>query len=215
MNQRRWSNNPSARIGLSGRRRLYLIASLLAAFALRIYKLDAQSLWYDEGVTADVAQRGIAELTRWTANDIQPPLYYYLVAGWGRLAGWGEWSLRFPSAFFGTLAVPLLLVLTLRLTRQTRAGLLAAVFTAVHPLLLYYSQEARMYALLTALGILTGYCVLCLAQDGKDRRVLLAYVLSATAAVYTHYFAFFLLFALVIAFLLDRQAPRTTQLSAR
>ncbi|HMN26835.1 MAG TPA: hypothetical protein PKE45_01680, partial [Caldilineaceae bacterium] len=68
---------------------------------LRLYRLDAQSLWYDEAVTANLAQRPLAELTRWTANDIQPPLYYYLVAGWGRLTGWSEWSLRWPSVFFG------------------------------------------------------------------------------------------------------------------
>jgi len=204
VNQPRLPDNQTLRPQPSAHVRLFLIASLLVAFALRIYKLDAQSLWYDEGVTADVAQRGMAELTRWTANDIQPPLYYYLVAGWGRLAGWGEWSLRFPSSFFGTLVVPLLAVLALRLTRQPRAALLAAVFAALHPLLLYYSQEARMYALLTALGIATGYCVLRIAQGGKERRWLFAYVLMATAAVYTHYFAFFLLFALAIAFLLDR-----------
>jgi 4-amino-4-deoxy-L-arabinose transferase-like glycosyltransferase len=85
----------------------------LAAFTLRLYLLDAQSLWYDEGVTAGVARRGIAELTRWTADDIQPPLYYYVVAFWGRVAGWSEWSLRFPSVFFGVLTVPLLAVVTI------------------------------------------------------------------------------------------------------
>ena len=57
------------------------------------------SLWYDEGVTAHVAQRSIRELTRWTANDIQPPLYYYTVAAWGqKLAGWPRMNLV-PSAF--------------------------------------------------------------------------------------------------------------------
>ncbi len=59
----------------------------LSAFALRLYLLDAQSLWYDEGVTVEVARRGIAELTRWTADDIQPPLYYYVVASVGTDCG--------------------------------------------------------------------------------------------------------------------------------
>jgi uncharacterized membrane protein len=117
--------------------------------------------------------------------------------------------LRFPSAFFGVLTVPLLTMLALRLIRRTRAALLTALFTTLHPLLLYYSQEARMYALLTALGILIGYGVLKIAQDGKDRRFLLVYVLSATAAVYTHYFAFFLLLALGIAFLLEPKSRPT------
>ncbi|CAN5544917.1 hypothetical protein BH10CHL1_BH10CHL1_16350 [soil metagenome] len=185
-------------------RNLCLIGLILMAFALRLYKLDAQSLWYDEGVTADVAQRGIRELTQWTANDIQPPLYYYVVAGWGRLAGWCEWSLRFPSAFFGVLTVPLLAAFALRLTRRVNAAFFAALLTTLHPLLLYYSQEARMYALLTALGVLIGYCVLRLAVNPKDRRFYLFYSLTAVAAIYTHYFAFFLLAAFGGALLFEQ-----------
>lgn len=185
--------------------RLGLALLILGAFALRLYRLDAQSLWYDEGVTAEVARRGLADLTRWTAGDIQPPLYYYVVAGWGRLAGWSEWSLRFPSAFFGTLLVPLLWAVTIALTRRRVAGLLAAALAACHPLLLYYSQEARMYAMLTALGVLLGYLIIH-GESAIRRRGLhwTAYTLVATAAVYTHYFAFFLLVALACAYLADQ-----------
>ena len=81
--------------------RVWLAAVLLLALGLRAYHLNTQSLWYDEAVTAQVASQGISELTRWTADDIQPPLYYYAVAGWTRLAGRSEWALRFPSVFFG------------------------------------------------------------------------------------------------------------------
>jgi hypothetical protein len=185
--------------------RLGLAFLTLLAFALRVYRLDAQSLWYDEGVTAEIARRGLAELTRWTAGDIQPPLYYYVVAAWGRLAGWSEWSLRFPSVFFGTLLVPLLAAVTIALTRRRAAGLLAAALAALHPLLLYYSQEARMYAMLTTLGVLLGYLVIH-GESAIRHRTLhwTAYVVVATAAVYTHYFAFFLLVALAIAYLIDQ-----------
>jgi mannosyltransferase len=177
----------------------------LAAFILRLYQLDAQSLWYDEGVTAEVARRGIAELTRWTADDIQPPLYYYVVAFWGRSAGWSEWSLRFPSVFFGVLTVPLLAVVTIALTRRRVAGLLAASLAAFHPLLLYYSQEARMYTMLTALAVLLGYLVIQGETSTRRRNLFwVVYVLVAAAAVYTHYFAFFLLLALGIAYLIDQ-----------
>jgi hypothetical protein len=177
----------------------------LAALALRLYMLSAQSLWYDEGVTAEVARRGIAELTRWTADDIQPPLYYYVVALWGRMAGWSEWSLRYPSVFFGVLTVPLLAVVTIALTRRRIAGLLAASLAAFHPLLLYYSQEARMYSMLTALGALLGYLVIQGEATAKRRNLYWAvYVAVATAAVYTHYFAFFLLFALAMAYFTDQ-----------
>ena len=59
--------------------RIWLLVITLAAFGLRVFRLDVQSLWYDEGVTAAIAQWGLAELTHWTANDIQPPLYYYII----------------------------------------------------------------------------------------------------------------------------------------
>ena len=197
-----------------------LLAITLLAFALRAYRLDGQSLWYDEGVTALVSQFDLPSLTRWTADDIQPPLYYILVAGWGRLAGWSEWSLRFPSLFFGAWTVPLMAALATRLTRRRTAGLLAGLLTALHPLLLYYSQEARMYALLLALAVLAGL----LALDGdrtrssarsRSWRPWLAYTLVATAAVYTHYFAFFLLLALAGAAFLDALLGRGQPLAAR
>ncbi len=147
--------------------RLAILTLILLAFALRAHNLDAQSLWYDEGVTAHVAQFGVADLVRWTADDIQPPLYYLVVAGWGRLAGWSEWSLRFVSVFFGTLTIPLLAVLARRLTRSRTAAVLAALFAALHPALLYYSQEARMYAMLVALGVSVAYCVLRLNGEWR------------------------------------------------
>jgi 4-amino-4-deoxy-L-arabinose transferase-like glycosyltransferase len=184
---------------------LGLVILTLCAFALRLYRLDGQSLWYDEGVTVEIARRGIAELTRWTAGDIQPPLYYYIIAASGRLAGWSEWSIRFPSAVFGAAAVPLLAAVTIALTRRRLAGLLAAALAAFHPLLVYYSQEARMYAMLTTLGIVLAYLVIH-GEEAIRRRTLhwTAYVVVATAAVYTHYFAFFLLIALATAYLIDQ-----------
>jgi hypothetical protein len=168
--------------------------------------LDAQSLWYDEGVTAIVAQYDPATLIRWTADDIQPPLYYLLVSAWRHLSGWSEWNLRFPSLFFGVLLVPLMAALSRSLTRSRGAALLAALITALHPLLLYYSQEARMYTMLVALCVVAVYCLVRSAwyvDSWQSRWLWIGYVLAATAAVYTHYFAIFLLFALNLAYLVD------------
>ena len=49
----------------NARPRLYPSLLLLVVFlgyALRLYHLDVQSLWYDEGVTAQVARLGVGEL---------------------------------------------------------------------------------------------------------------------------------------------------------
>lgn len=183
--------------------RFSFILIILLAFGLRLFRLDAQSLWYDEGVTAIVAQYEPLRLIQWTAADIQPPFYYLVVAAWGRLAGWSEWSLRFPSVFWGTLLVPLLALLSLRLVRNRKAAILAALLTALHPLLLYHSQEARMYSQLVVLGALAAYCVARLMYCGGDSRswrYWAGYVVSSILALYTHYFAIFLLIALMLAY---------------
>ncbi len=202
-----------------------ILAILLLAFALRLHALDAQSLWYDEAVTAQVASRGIAELTRWTADDIQPPLYYYVVAGWTRLAGRSEWALRFPSAFFGVLTVALLWTMARRLFGKSaawnggfsrflslrnrpadpRGGWRTALLTALLPLYVYYAQEARMYTLLMFLGALAGYALLRAWGQGSrgagEWGWWIAFVLSAAAMLYTHYFGVFLLIAYACCFL--------------
>jgi hypothetical protein len=185
------------------------LALLLLAFALRVYALDSQSLWYDEAVTAQVAQQGLAEMARWTADDIQPPLYYAITAGWVQVAGLSEWALRFPSVFFGVLMVALAWVLGRRLFGPI-AGSLAALLAALHPLWVYYSQEARMYTLLTALGMAAGYALLRVlaASHGpagypKARlRWWIGFSLAAIALLYTHYFALFLLITFALHFLI-------------
>ena len=208
---------------LAKRNDLALLAILLLAFALRVYRLDSQSLWYDEAVTAQVAAQGIGELTRWTADDIQPPLYYYAAAGWTRLAGRGEWALRFPSAIFGTLTVPLMWAAALRLfgggRRGRAAALAAALLAALSPLYVYYAQEARMYTQLTFLGLLAGYALLRATVDERQKlkgdggassfvlrpssaKWWLLFVIASVSLLYTHYFGVFLLLAYGVCFMI-------------
>lgn len=177
-----------------------LIAILFVAFALRVFDLGAQSLWYDEGVTAFVSRLPLPQLTRWTADDIQPPLYYSLVALWGQAAGWSEFALRLPSVLWGVTTVALIYALT-KVWARRPAPEMAAAIAAVHPLLVYYSQEARMYAMLTALGVVCGWLISLALTRAQSARLWIAYALAATAAIYTHYFAFFLLIALGLAYL--------------
>ncbi len=53
---------------------LALAALLLLALGLRLYRLDAQSLWNDEGTSVALAGRDLATITRSAALDIHPLL---------------------------------------------------------------------------------------------------------------------------------------------
>ena len=83
------------------RQALLLSALVALAVGLRMYKIDAQSLWYDEGNSARIAERSVALIIAGAAGDIHPPLYYLLLKFWRALFGSGEAALRSLSAACG------------------------------------------------------------------------------------------------------------------
>ncbi|HEX7588224.1 MAG TPA: glycosyltransferase family 39 protein, partial [Anaerolineae bacterium] len=170
---------------------------LFVAFSLRVFRLDFQSLWYDEAFSFYLAQFSLADITARTAADIQPPLYYYLLHFWTLLASQREFALRFFSLYFGMLTIPLLYVSARRLFTNRVAGLAAAALASLSPLYIWYSQEARMYTMITFLLLLSSYALLralAVSPTEETRRFgwrwWAVFSLANIAAVYTHYFAF-------------------------
>ncbi len=183
-----------------------LVLVTLLALGLRLHRLDAQSLWYDEGFSVYLARMDLHQITERTAADIQPPLYYYLLHGWIRILGDAERTLRGLSVLFGVLTVPLIYAGAVALFRSRLTGILASLLVAVSPLHLWYSQEVRMYSLLTFLCLLSSYLLLLvLREEGRWRAAALwaAYTLASIAALYTHYFAFSILAFQGVYLLLD------------
>lgn len=190
-----------------------LLAIMLLAEGLRLYRLNAQSLWYDEAFSVYLARMSPSEILARTAADIQPPLYYLLLHGWIQRVGDGEAAVRGLSVLFGVLAVPLMYGVAWQLFKSRRAGLLAALLFAVSPLHLWYAQETRMYTLLVFLCLLSSYLLLIivsrvpLLSPGRGGHRMedessflwpegvlwLGFAAASIAALYTHYFALFVL----------------------
>jgi uncharacterized membrane protein len=178
----------------------------LLAFGLRLHRLDFQPLWGDEGWSFYFASLSLGELLRLTAEDIHPPLYYTVLAGWLRLAGSTPESARFLSVLFGTMLVPLAYRLAGRLFDRM-AGLSVAAVITLAPMAVYYSQEVRMYGLVTLLGLASVYFFVQLTSMGSAEmpskaaplsdaapaaRHVLGYILTTAAALYTMYYAVFI-----------------------
>ncbi len=154
---------------------------VLAAAVLRFYHLGAQSLWSDEGNSAAMAARSFGRIALETAHDIHPPLYYWLLRLWSLFFGRSEAGLRSLSALAGVLTVWFVYLLGKRLYGG-RAGLVAAALAALSPLGIYYSQEARMYALLALVTVAAAWFGL------GDRPVDYAAMgVLVAAGLYTHY----------------------------
>jgi mannosyltransferase len=170
----------------------WIVAGLtLLAALLRFATLGVQSYHHDEVVTVSRILPGSFGHAMDAVNysESAPPLYYALAWLWTQLWGTGEWGLRSLSALAGVATVPVAYLVALEL-RGRRAGLLAAALVAVNPMLLWYSQEARAYALfalLCAVSLL--YCVRALR--GGRRRDFLAWGVVSGLALATHYFAVF------------------------
>ncbi len=181
---------------------ILLGAILLLALGLRLYRLDAPSLWNDEGTSVAVAQRDLATIARDAANDIHPPLYYWLLHGWVRLLGTGEAAVRSLSALLGVALVAIIYALgrQLRSKKEAWIGLLAAYLAAVNPFQIYYSQEARMYMLA---AVLAAAAVLALIRfvESRSAAALAALVVLEAAGLYTHYSFAFVVVAVNLGYL--------------
>ena len=186
----------------------FLLACILLAFGLRVYRLDQRSLWTDEGLSVYRARQDLTGILSGeiviqgtVSKDTQPPLYFLLLHLQRRLVGEAAFGLKFPSAAWGALVVPLFYALGRRLF-SADTGLVAALLGATSPLYLWYSQEMRMYSMLVALSTISVYTLLRALDGGTDRsnrRWWVAYLLSTATALYTHYTAFFLLGFEVVA----------------
>jgi mannosyltransferase len=180
---------------------------ILGGIALRLYRLGADSLWYDETVSAHLASKSIPDLIAHTALDIHPPGYYVLLHIWTQLAGDTEFALAFFSLVFGVLLIPLTYTLARRLLG--RAGALwATLLVAISPFNLWYSQEVRMYTLGAALGLVTLWCTLKITNQQISKSAnqqttaamkqgcIVGYILAATVGLYVLYYFGFLLVTL-------------------
>ena len=195
----------------SARSAFILGLALLLALALRFYRIDAQSLWYDEGNSARLAERSVRLIIEGAAGDIHPPLYYLLLKLWRAVFGEGEGALRAFSALCSTLTVPFAYFIGRAFNQRT--GWLSAFLLVGMPFAIYYAQEARMYALLALCAAISTWAILALPS--QPRRLSAAYLLATAAGLWTHYAYPFVALAQAIAVALFCLARRWEQATIR
>ncbi len=169
--------------------RLILLGIVVIGGALRFTDLGDQSFWADEVYTTQVlGESGFWGLPhRVHITEVTPPPYYMLAWIWARAFGSDEVGLRSLSAFLGTATIPVF-YLAVRELSSRRAGLIAAALCACSPLLVWYSQEARSYALYVFLVVLSFWLF---ARALKDPRMpnLIAWGVGSAVLISSYYLA--------------------------
>ncbi len=165
-----------------------MAALIVLAAALRFVGIGHQGFWFDEGNTALLVHFSPGQMLGLIPqSESTPPLYYCVAWVWARVFGFGEASLRSLSALAGVAAVPILYAAGRRLV-SARVGLVVAALVATNPLLIWYSQEARSYALLVTLSALTLWTFANARAEPTPRRLAL-WVIACAVALATHYYA--------------------------
>jgi len=212
---------------LSSFRRIWPpVALTLLGFGVRLYKLTYHSLWFDEAMSVHWARSSVPRILEVGFNLVEdrlPPLYYLSLHYWRLAAGDGEVAVRLPSVLLGSLLIPLVYRLTVDLLDGLygrRVAALAAALTALNPFLVWYSQEARMYAQAVLLGSLGTWfflqattTTLSPKRGGDVKRYTpplywLGYGLCAVAGLYTHLYTGLLLPAHALYLLLTQRWSR-------
>jgi mannosyltransferase len=169
-----------------------LIALTVLAAVVRFSTLSVQSYWLDEAVTIDLLHHSFGGmLSAIPDSESTPPLYYVVAWVWAKLFGTGEVGLRSLSALFATATVPLAYLAGSRIVTR-RAGLALAALAAVNPLLVWFSQEARAYALLALLATASLW-LFARALERPSGRALAGWAVVSALALAAHYFAVFVI----------------------
>lgn len=197
--------------------RLLLISGLFTGFSLRLYRLGAESLWYDETVSVFLASQTIPEMIAHTARDIHPPGYYTLLHFWQtvvtpELFHGFEFLYAWPSLWLSILVSALLYPIGRRLI-HSRVAILAVWLAALNPFHIWYGQEIRMYSLGAAVGMLCLWSILKFLDFVPTRQStdsplksnpipasfrtslpwLTTFVIGSTIGIYSLYYYLFLL----------------------
>jgi 4-amino-4-deoxy-L-arabinose transferase-like glycosyltransferase len=166
-----------------------IVAGLtVLAGVLRFVRIGHQSFWYDESFTVLLVHHSASGmLGLLPRTELTPPLYYIFAWPWARIFGYGEAGLRSLSALAGVATIPAIYGAGAKLISR-RAGLSAAAIASCSPLLIWYSQEARSYALLMLFATLSLLAFAHARLPQPSARWLGAWALAASATLATHYF---------------------------
>jgi uncharacterized membrane protein len=142
-----------------------ILLILLLGFSLRVVNIN-QSLWLDEAISTVVAKdySFLGIIFEFIKGDNHPPLFYLILKIWGNLFGFSDITLRFLPILFGTLTI-LFTYLFLKKLFDKKIAFLGSFLLTISPLHIYYSQEIRMYPILSFWAILLMYLFIFLVTE--------------------------------------------------
>jgi mannosyltransferase len=165
---------------------------------LRIYDLASQSLWHDEAFSWRISQLPWVEIVRRTAEDVHPPLYYFLLKGWMLVLGDSVFAMRLFSAVTDLVVIYCLYRFSESLYARDEVGGrpaiggLAASLAGLSVFRILQAREVRMYPLGNLLTVTSSWVLWeALRGDRQSPGRWALFAALATGLVYTHNYGLF------------------------
>lgn len=190
-----------------------LYSLLIASYLLRLISLN-QSFWLDEAISANVIRNYsfIDIVIIFSPQDFHPPLFYLLLKAWSLIFGTSVFGLRLFSVTASVLA-GLFVYKTAKLLFNHKTALWSSALFLFNPLFVYYSQELRMYSLVTLfLTISTYYFVAILKSNILNLKSKLLFNLFIFLSFLTFYGSVFYIFSLYFLLILQKKYKLLFQL---
>ena len=173
------------------RRKTILLCTILPLLFVCIYVILCtinlqSSIWFDESYSAYLVRGDFGQIWAETAQDVHPPLFYFLLKIWSMIFGTSDFAMRFMSVFFGAIGI----ILAFHLLKRwfgVKAAAIATALLSLSPFLIRYGQEMRMYTLIFAIVVGATYA-LDLALETKKKRYYIIYAILLALGMWTHYF---------------------------
>ncbi|MFN6487597.1 MULTISPECIES: glycosyltransferase family 39 protein [unclassified Nostoc] len=163
-----------------------LIVIFLSVF-LRFFMLSNQSFWFDEGLSlnnsdASTIQESISRVRHIRDSDKFQPLYFIVLFLWRQVFGESEFALRSLSAVLGIGSTIVIFFTALRIYGKKHAfwSLLIVTFSSF---CVYYSQEARIYALAMFIASLQLYFFSTVLVKKKGNQAISIWLFSIFTAI--------------------------------
>ncbi|MGV9001476.1 MAG: glycosyltransferase family 39 protein [Candidatus Saccharimonadaceae bacterium] len=164
-----------------------LFIGLAVFITIAIINAPRAAIWFDEAFSAYIAQFSFWDIARYTASDVHPPFYYWLLKVWTSVFGTTELGYRSLSILFGAATTVVAFFLSRKLFGR-KVAWLSLVFLALSPMLIRYSDEARMYTLVSLIVMSATY-ILVKAEETNQRKYWIWYGVLVSLGMWTHYFS--------------------------
>lgn len=166
---------------------LVYYVEIIAIAIICISLCFGDATWYDEIFSISIVEHSFSDIISFTASDVHPPLYYFILKVFGMIFGYDMVVYRFVSILFFIIML-LSIGWFCKKYFGIKEAILAMLFITGAPNMLLYAVEMRMYSLSCMLIVISMVLAIEIYNQANWKKWIAFSIVNVLAA-YTHYFA--------------------------